>query len=80
MYCGATEGSSTDEPDRGKYQQDDVLAQVKGLLAKVLSSQSFGPPLCWACGKRGHVKRDCWKVGGNKSRDMQNQNFPQALI
>ena len=38
MYCGAAEGSSTDEPDRGKSQQDDVLAQVKGLLAEVVSS------------------------------------------
>ena len=36
MYCGAAEGSSTDEPDRGKSLQDDVLAQVKGLLAEVV--------------------------------------------
>ena len=36
MYCGAAEGSSTDQPDRGKSLQDDVLAQVKGLLAEVV--------------------------------------------
>ena len=75
MYCGAAEGNSTNEPDHGKSQQDDVLAQVKGLLAEVVSSQSFGPPQCWACGKRDHLRRDCWKVGRTKSRGMQNQNF-----
>ena len=80
MYCGAAEGSSTDEPDRGKSQQDEVLAQVKGLRAEVVSSQCFGAPQCWACGKRGHLRRDCWKVGRNKSRDMQNQNFPQPHL
>ena len=77
IYCGAAEGGSTDEPDRGKSQRDDVLAQVKGLLAEVVSSQSFEAPQCWACGKRGLLKRDCWKVGRNKARDMQNQNVSQ---
>lgn len=38
MYCGAAEGSSTDEPDRGKSLQDDVFPQVKGLLAEVVPS------------------------------------------
>ena len=62
VYYGAAEGGSTDEPDRGKSQRDDVLAQVKGLLAEVVSSQSFGPPQCWACGKRDLLKRDYWKL------------------
>ena len=44
------EGGATDEPDRGKSQRDDVLAKVKGLLAQVVPSQSFGPPQYWACG------------------------------
>ena len=66
MYCGTSEGSSTDEPGCGKSQQDDVLAQVKGLLTEAVSSQSFGLPQCWACGKRGHLKQDCWKVGRNE--------------
>ena len=50
IYCGAAEGGATDEPDRGKSQRDDVLAKVKGLLAQVVPSQSFGPPQYWACG------------------------------
>ena len=41
MYCGTSEGSSTDEPGCGKSQQDDVLAQVKGLLTEAVSSQSL---------------------------------------
>lgn len=79
MYCGAAEGSSTDEPDRAKSLQDDVLAQVKGLLAEVVPSYSFGPPQCWACARKGYLKRDRWKVRKNKSRDMQNQNFPNLI-
>ena len=63
MYRGTSEESSTDEPGCGKSREDDVLAQVKGLLTEGASSQSFGLPQCWACGKRGHLKQDCWKVG-----------------
>ena len=82
VNCDTPEGSSTEKPGLGECRQDDILAQVKGLLAEVISSQGRGQPYqgdpdtrpqCWGCGKREHIKRNCWNPGGNWSRDVQMQ-------
>ena len=66
VNCDTVEGTSTVECGRGECLQDDVLAQAKGLLAEVVSSQGrvqcypgdWNRPQCWSCGRRGHLKRD----------------------
>ena len=82
VSCDTIEGTSTEKPGHGECRQDDLLARVKGLLAEVVSSQGRGHPYqgdpdtrpqCWGCGKRGHIKRNCWNLCGNWSRDVQTQ-------
>ena len=90
VNCHTAEGTSTEKPGHVECRQDDLLAQVKGLLAEVVSSQGLVQsyqgvpdtrPQCWGCGKRGHIKRNCWNLGGNWSRDVQTQgNSKTPLI
>ena len=64
VNCDTAEGTSTEKPGHGECEQDDLLAQVKGLLAEVVSQGCGHPyqgdpdtrPQCWGCGKRGHIK------------------------
>ena len=64
VNCDTAEGNSTEKPVHGECRLDDLLAQVKGLFAEVVSSQGRGQPYqgdpdtspqCWGCGKRGHT-------------------------
>ena len=89
VNCDTVEGTSTEKPDRDECRRDDVLAQVKGLLAEVVSSQGRVQPnqrdwdtrpQCWGCGKRGHIKRNCWNHGGNWSRGVQMQGNSQTPL
>ena len=79
INCDIGEGTSTEKPSHGECQQDNLPAQVEGLLAEVVSSQGCGQPYqgdpdtrprCWGCGKRG---RNCWNLDQNWSRDVQMQ-------
>ena len=88
VNCDTAEGISTDRPGHGECRQDDLRAQVKGLLAEVASQGRGHPyqgdpdtrPQCWGCGKRGHIKRNCWNLGGNWSRDVQTQGNSKAPL
>ncbi|KAK2549099.1 hypothetical protein P5673_030468 [Acropora cervicornis] len=88
VNCDTAEGTSTEKPGHGECGQDDLLAQVKGLLAEVASQCSGHPyqgdpdtrPQCWGCGKRGHIKQNCWNLGGNWSRDVQTQGNSKAPL
>ena len=44
MNFGTDVGPTPEECDGRERQQDDELAQVKGLLAKVVSYQGYVPP------------------------------------
>lgn len=44
VRCDTPERTSTEKPGHGECQQDDLLAQVKGLLAEVVSSQGRSQP------------------------------------
>ena len=88
VICDTAEGTSTETPGHGECRQDDLLAQAKGLLAEVVSSQGRGQlyqgdpdsrPRCWGCRKRGHIKRNCRNIGGNWSRDVQTQGNSKLL-
>ena len=88
VNCDTAEGTSTEKPGHGECGQDDLLAQVKGLLAEVVSQGRGHPyqgdpdtrPQCWGCGKRGHIKRNCWNLGGNWSRDVQTQGNSKSPL
>ena len=55
------------------------LHKLKVCSLKWYPPKVSGPRMCWACARRGYLKRDRWKVRKNKSRDMQNQNFPSLI-
>lgn len=80
MDCGTAEGRSSKVSGGGESQQDDVVAQVEGLFTEVVSSQSYGLPQFWACGKRGRLKRDCWRPRRSKSKNVQSQTRPQPHL
>ena len=88
VNCDTAEGTSTEKPGHWECGQDDLLAQVKGLLAEVASQGRGHPyqgdpdtrPQCWGCGKSGHIKRNCWNLGTNWSRDVQTQGNSKAPL
>lgn len=74
--------------DGKKSQQEDVLGQVKVLLEEIRAPkrnmQSYSgawmrDQLCWACGKRGHFRRDCQNFRRGTPRDMQPRNSQPPL-
>ena len=80
MSTAPMEETPTVPADGKKCQQEDVLAQVKVLLEEIRAPkgnmQSYSgtwmrDQLCWACGKRGHFRRDCYNFRRSTPRDMQ---------
>jgi len=60
VNCNTAEGTSTEKPGHGECGQDDLLTQVKGLLAEVVSQGCDHPyqgdpdtrQQCWGCRKK----------------------------
>ena len=74
--------------DGKQSQQEDVLSQVKVLLEEIRAPkgnmQSYSgtwmrDQLCWACGKRGHLRRECQNFRRSNPRDMQPDNSQPPL-
>ena len=88
MSTAPLEETLTVPLDGKKSQQEDVLAQVKVLLEEIRAPkgnmQSYSgtwmrDQLCWACGKRGHFRRDCQNFRRSNPRDMQPHNSQPPL-
>jgi len=88
MSTAPIEETLTVPLDSKKSQQEDVLTQVKVLLEEIRAPkgnmQSYSgtwmrDQLCWACGNRGHFRRDCQNFCRSNPRDMQPHNSQRPL-
>ena len=88
MSTAPLEETLTVPLDDKKSQQEDLLAQVKVLLEEIRAlkgnTQSYSgnwmkDQHCWACGKRGHFRRECQHFRWSNPRDMQPHNSQPPL-
>lgn len=88
MSTAPIEEAPTVPLDGKKSQQEDVLAQVKVLLEEIRAPKGniqcysgtwMRDQLCWACGKRGQLRRECQNFRRSNPRDMQPRNSQSPL-
>jgi len=70
---GETSGNALTVENRGRQKERGKSSGNRG-KSKHDRSKSKGRIECWNCGKKGHMKKDCWSQKGKEGNGKQEKN------